>query len=67
MEIRSNLVSMAVSQHRVEEFREAYRKEYGEDISEAEARDMFTRLVVLYEMLARPLPDLPDPEEQQAS
>jgi hypothetical protein len=58
---------MTVSQQRVEEFREAYRKEYGEDISEAEARDMLTRLVVLCEMLARPLPDLPDSDELQDS
>jgi hypothetical protein len=58
---------MTISQQRVEEFREAYRKEYGEDVSEAEARDMLTRLVVLYEMLARPLPDPTDSEELRDS
>jgi hypothetical protein len=40
---------------RVEDFRQAYKKSYGEDISTDEARDMALRLTLLYELVG-PLP-----------
>jgi len=41
----------------VEEFRTIYKKCYGEDISADDAREMARRLLMLYELLAKPLPE----------
>jgi hypothetical protein len=47
---------MPISDERVKEFAQAYKKEFNEDISLDEARDMLTRLVILYTVIARLLP-----------
>ena len=36
---------MQLSQEDIDEFKAIYKREYGEDISDAEARDMGTRLL----------------------
>jgi hypothetical protein len=41
---------------RTEDFRQAYKESYGEEISIEEAREMALRVMLLYEFLARPLP-----------
>lgn len=41
----------------IEEFKDAYEEAYGERLSSVEARDMATRVMELYKLLARLLPD----------
>jgi hypothetical protein len=50
---------MDISEKEVEFFREAYAIDFGEVFTDAEAREMLARLVVLYERLAEPLPHPP--------
>ena len=50
---------MDISQVRLQEFRDAYKNDFGDDISEEEAREILSRLVTLYELLRTPLPDKP--------
>ena len=45
------------TQEDLERFAQAYYESYGESISLAEAKEMLTRVVNLYLLLARPLPD----------
>lgn len=47
---------MEISNERIKEFQEAYRIDFGEAISAAEAREMLTRVVNAYCLLLRPLP-----------
>ena len=47
---------MEVSDEELEEFRRTYKKEYGEKLSVDEAREMAQRLLVLMDLLIRPLP-----------
>ncbi len=48
---------MRPSDEGVEEFRRLYNKLAGKDIDIDVAREIATRVLTLYEMLARPLPD----------
>ena len=48
-------VNMEITDKRLLEFQEAYREDFGEEISPEEARAMLQRLVTLYELLAQPL------------
>jgi hypothetical protein len=43
------------------EFQAIYQEDFGEAISESEARLMATRLITLYETLSRPLPHEEEP------
>ena len=47
---------MKLSDESVERFRVAYKESYGEEISMTDAREMASRVKLLYELLARPLP-----------
>jgi hypothetical protein len=47
---------MEISDEELCAFQSAYEVDFGEEITEDEAREMLTRLVVLYERLAKPLP-----------
>ena len=47
---------MLLNQHDINEFREIYVKDSGESITDAEVREMATRITRLYELLAEPLP-----------
>jgi hypothetical protein len=46
-----------ISDNRIEEFRRVYKESFGEEPSVAETREMANRLVALYTLLMRPLPD----------
>jgi hypothetical protein len=48
---------MMISDTRLREFQEAYKQDFGEQITLEQAREMLSRLVALYEALARPLPE----------
>ena len=48
-----------VSPDRLEEFRRIYKETYGEEITPQQATEMTDRLVALYKLLLRPLPDAP--------
>jgi hypothetical protein len=45
-----------ISDARIEDFRQAYKKSHDEDISIDQAREMALNVMLLYELLARPLP-----------
>lgn len=55
---------MNITEERLREFQEAYKTDFGEEISQEEAREMLSRVVTLYELLMRPLPD--DSKEKAA-
>jgi len=42
---------MQLSREAIEEYREIYRKEYGEEVSYAEAEEQGTRLIRLFQIL----------------
>lgn len=46
-----------ISDESLDKFIKIYRKEFKEKITRAEAREMAQRLVILYELLLRRLPD----------
>ena len=48
---------MRLSKVAIEEFKEIYFKEFGEEITDEEAREMGENLVSLFEIICRPLPD----------
>ena len=50
---------MEISKVRLQEFRDAYKNDFGDDISKEEAREILSRLVTLYELLRTPLSDKP--------
>lgn len=58
---------MQISNERIEAFRVAYKEGYGEEISTADARAMAHRLLALYRLIMRPLPDESDPLPSQNS
>lgn len=55
--------SMEITNERLREFQEAYKQDFGEDISPEEAREMLSRLATFYELLLRPLPNNDDEHE----
>lgn len=54
---------MQITDERIKAFREAYKKAYCEEITTAEAREMASRLLALYQLLARPLPGANENEQ----
>lgn len=48
---------MPISEERIEEFRQMYKQAYGEEVSVGDAQTMALRLITLYRLLMRPLPD----------
>lgn len=59
--------AMQISEEALDEFIEIYKEEYGEYIGRKEASEMSHRLLALYELLARPLPNEQDPSSQSAT
>jgi len=59
---------MKIPDEALNEFIEIYREEFGEDISRAEAGEMASRLLKLYELLSGKLPNeklfLPKPHDE---
>ncbi len=48
---------MNTSDERLSEFIKLYSEEFSEDISVGDAREMLIRLMTLYQLLVRPLPN----------
>jgi hypothetical protein len=48
---------MSISDESVRDFIRVYKEEFGDELSVDQGREMLARLVVLYELLSRPLPD----------
>lgn len=48
---------MQLSDAAIQEYIQLYREDFGEELMVGEARVIATRLVTLYELLCRPLPD----------
>lgn len=55
---------MRLNREQVEEFKKIYKEEFCEDLTDAEAEEMATRVVRLYELLSRPLPSERKDEDQ---
>lgn len=54
---------MEITNERPREFQEVYKQDFGEDISQEEAREKLSRLVMFYELLLRPLQHNDDKQE----
>ena len=54
---------MILTEKHIQEYRRIHQAEFGEVISDQEAREIAVRVIQLYEILVRPLPD----EEQLES
>ena len=48
---------MRLSQQAIEDFKKIFKKEYGEDISDAEAEEMAIRFLRLFSLIYRPIPE----------
>lgn len=47
---------MALSKEAIEEYKRIYRKNFGEDISDEEAREQGENLIDLFRVIYRPIP-----------
>jgi hypothetical protein len=56
---------MTISNERLLEFMRLYQEEFGKAIDEGEAREVASRLVELYHLLAERLPGEEAPEERE--
>ncbi len=54
---------MEISQETIEEYKEIYKEDFGKEITDGEAREIITRVVILYEVLYSPLPHEKNPPE----
>lgn len=50
------MVRMQLSDEEVKEYIELYREDFGEELTPVAAREVITRLIVLFELLCKPLP-----------
>jgi hypothetical protein len=48
---------MSISDERIRNFIRVYREEFGDELSVDQGREILARLVVLYQLLSRSLPD----------
>lgn len=48
---------MGLSKEAIEEFKEIYREEFHEEISDAQAQEMGEGLLDLFEIIYRPIPE----------
>jgi hypothetical protein len=58
---------MLLSDKDVEEFRAVYKEDTGEDLTLDEAREIASRMLELYKLLARPLPSEIEERAKQLS
>lgn len=56
---------MHITPERLKEFQEAYKLDFGDEITEGQAREMLFRVVTLYEQLLKALPS--EQKEEGAS
>lgn len=54
---------MRLSDQAIEELREIYRQEYGQDLSPDQAAEIGSRLLDLIRLLSRPLPERGQPPD----
>ena len=54
---------MEISKEELEEFKKIYKEEFGEDLSDEEAREVAQRLLGFIKLVYRPLPKDKEPEE----
>ena len=47
---------MRLSRQAIQEYKEIYKKEFGEEISDAQAEEQALRVLRLFRLLLRPLP-----------
>lgn len=47
---------MKISDERIRAIQEAYKKDFGEELTSSEALEMYQRLLAFYELVSRPLP-----------
>jgi hypothetical protein len=59
---------MRLSQEAIQEFKKIYRREYGQNLSNVQAREMAERFMNLMEIICRPIPgvDLPIDDDKAA-
>jgi hypothetical protein len=57
---------MIITDTRLKEVQEAYKADFGEEISSEEAREMLFRVVTLYELLVKPVPKKKTEDEPEA-
>lgn len=48
---------MQIPNESLDKFMQIYKEEYGEEISRSEANEMASRVIALYELLAKKLPN----------
>jgi hypothetical protein len=48
---------MALSNEAIREFKEQYLKEFNEEISDAQAKEMGENLIALFRIICRPIPE----------
>lgn len=48
---------MALSNEAIREFKEQYLKEFNEEISDAQAKELGENLVALFRIICRPIPE----------
>jgi len=53
---------MEISKKELEEFKQIYKNEFGEDLSDEEAREIAQRLLGFISLVYRPLPEGNEPE-----
>ena len=58
---------MPLSRKAIEEFKEIYRKETGQEISDEEARDIAEGLFFFFKLICRPLPKKGQGKENQTT
>jgi len=48
---------MALSKEAIKEYKRIYKKNFGEDISDEEAREQGENLIALFRVICRPIPE----------
>ncbi len=58
---------MGLSKKAIEEYKEIYKKEFGEEISDGEAQEQGENLIRLFKVIYRPIPGENYKEEKESS
>jgi hypothetical protein len=55
---------MRLSSKAIEEFKQIYQEEFGEELSDAQAQETALRVLRIFRLLLRPLPHVPEHNPQ---
>ncbi|MBU3922995.1 hypothetical protein KJ684_02035 [Patescibacteria group bacterium] len=55
---------MKLSKEAIDEYKDIYKKEFGEEISDEEAKEQGTKLLSLFKIIYRPIPEDYDIESE---